>query len=539
MRKLLYLLTFFFTTSIYSQDTLSFTMTTSHANDFLRSSNAMYNRIFEGCSDITIDIVKPNELKGNDNSFELPISFSGKAEFNKDYLVTYNGEDLTQGNFITIDRDTVTIVISPIHDLKEADGFDADTPLDSAFESLIFTIDSTEVEPVYFFSSLADTFEIYDQPELELTTSPASDTLIHCPLDSVFIGAELRGGVGQYMKSPFYNGSPYTFEWDQVGLDPSQPVTPEKTTDYWVTAKDVCKTQIVKDSIKIIVPIYPDIEAVVDSTYVCSELELDSLCAYDVYGGEGESYTYSWSNSNNPQVEISSESCLESNNGEYILSISDVCNSPALVIESNIILDEAPDPFFEYLAVPDAAIKLELNNYTPLMDDLKHQWYFKNINRTSDVIKYIPNQHPIVFNGLNYVNEIEGDSINPVTILTPGTYDVKLKVTTEINDCTKEYSEYITLEPSYFFYAPNAFTPNGDALNDSFRPIVVGSNSYELFVYDSFGKVIFSTSDIEEKWDGTYNGIPAAEGIYIYKVVLTKQSDVVVFSEQGTVTLIR
>ena len=58
-------------------------------------------------------------------------------------------------------------------------------------------------------------------------------------------------------------------------------------------------------------------------------------------------------------------------------------------------------------------------------------------------------------------------------------------------------------------------------------------------MYDGFGKVVYSSSDRLEEWDGTYKGKPAAEGIYIYKVVMIKQSDVVVFSEQGTVTLIR
>ncbi|GIV30654.1 MAG: hypothetical protein KatS3mg029_0005 [Saprospiraceae bacterium] len=67
---------------------------------------------------------------------------------------------------------------------------------------------------------------------------------------------------------------------------------------------------------------------------------------------------------------------------------------------------------------------------------------------------------------------------------------------------------------------PNAFTPNGDFLNDGFgisNPYVVGELiSFEI--YDRWGNVVFSTTDPLVKWDGTYRGDPVNPGVYLYKI---------------------
>ncbi|RTL59328.1 MAG: gliding motility-associated C-terminal domain-containing protein [Sphingobacteriales bacterium] len=64
---------------------------------------------------------------------------------------------------------------------------------------------------------------------------------------------------------------------------------------------------------------------------------------------------------------------------------------------------------------------------------------------------------------------------------------------------------------------PNAFSPNGDGLNDIFRiPPDVAVILQEFAVYDRSGTKIFSTNNPEIGWDGTYKGSPKPLGTYIY-----------------------
>jgi len=65
---------------------------------------------------------------------------------------------------------------------------------------------------------------------------------------------------------------------------------------------------------------------------------------------------------------------------------------------------------------------------------------------------------------------------------------------------------------------PNAFTPNGDGLNDTFGPSIRSAqiSDFEFVVFDRYGGSVFSTDDPAERWDGTCAGSHVAEGGYIY-----------------------
>ena len=92
------------------------------------------------------------------------------------------------------------------------------------------------------------------------------------------------------------------------------------------------------------------------------------------------------------------------------------------------------------------------------------------------------------------------------------------------------------------FWAPNAFSPNDDGLNDVFR--FLGTEfmtSFHFIIYNREGTIMFEGFTKEDEWDGTYNGEPAPFGVYGY--VVTWESD---FKEvhkngerKGSVTLIR
>ncbi|RLD38592.1 MAG: hypothetical protein DRI89_14210 [Bacteroidetes bacterium] len=92
------------------------------------------------------------------------------------------------------------------------------------------------------------------------------------------------------------------------------------------------------------------------------------------------------------------------------------------------------------------------------------------------------------------------------------------------------------------FYLPNAFTPNGDGLNDIFKAVPKYDyvSKYQLTIYNRWGQQIFECSDIDCGWDGNYNSQASPNGVYIYRIVYEEisqpgQSKTV----EGTVVLVR
>jgi gliding motility-associated-like protein len=87
---------------------------------------------------------------------------------------------------------------------------------------------------------------------------------------------------------------------------------------------------------------------------------------------------------------------------------------------------------------------------------------------------------------------------------------------------------------------PNAFSPNGDGLNDEFLPVF--SPDDRLFpigfsVYNRWGQRIFYSAKAKKGWDGTYKNAPVDAGTYFYYVEF-KIGDKS-FTKKGEVTLIR
>jgi gliding motility-associated-like protein len=89
---------------------------------------------------------------------------------------------------------------------------------------------------------------------------------------------------------------------------------------------------------------------------------------------------------------------------------------------------------------------------------------------------------------------------------------------------------------------PNAFTPNGDGVNDYFLPrpsLAKGLTSFTMSVYNRWGQLIFETDKIEGRgWDGRFNGAAQPEGVYVF-MIDAKFKDGQIEKRQGNVTLLR
>lgn len=87
---------------------------------------------------------------------------------------------------------------------------------------------------------------------------------------------------------------------------------------------------------------------------------------------------------------------------------------------------------------------------------------------------------------------------------------------------------------------PNAFTPNGDGLNDRFK-ILFGCELqfFQMDVMNRWGATIYSSTLTKPYWDGTVNGMKAPEGVYIFKITYRTKGRIDTKFEQGIITLIR
>jgi gliding motility-associated-like protein len=93
-----------------------------------------------------------------------------------------------------------------------------------------------------------------------------------------------------------------------------------------------------------------------------------------------------------------------------------------------------------------------------------------------------------------------------------------------------------------FIHVPNSFTPNGDGFNEVFAPVADGSfELYELLIFDRWGERIFTSDQPGQAWDGTLNGTPVQDGVYVWTLrykALTKDG-VERQQRMGHVTLLR
>lgn len=84
----------------------------------------------------------------------------------------------------------------------------------------------------------------------------------------------------------------------------------------------------------------------------------------------------------------------------------------------------------------------------------------------------------------------------------PGTYPVALVVKSD-KGCTDTLVRPLVVGEDFGIYVPNAFTPNGDGLNDVFQPKGFGVVKYELNIFDRWGERVFHTTNFEDSWNGT------------------------------------
>ena len=88
---------------------------------------------------------------------------------------------------------------------------------------------------------------------------------------------------------------------------------------------------------------------------------------------------------------------------------------------------------------------------------------------------------------------------------------------TDENGCSASDNVHIYYDP--IVYVPNTFTPNGDESNQGFHIVAHNIQSFELLIFDRWGELIFTMSDLTDYWDGSYKGNNCQDGTYVWKLI--------------------
>jgi gliding motility-associated-like protein len=132
---------------------------------------------------------------------------------------------------------------------------------------------------------------------------------------------------------------------------------------------------------------------------------------------------------------------------------------------------------------------------------------------------------------------------HPKHIYTPPISETHFPVRYTITDewgCQQTAQKNIFIYSSCTVFLPNAFTPNGDGINDVFRPLnAVKADGLEFLVYNRWGQLLFKTDNWKQGWNGKLKGQLQPSGVYVWMIRYINRDTQQKMEQKGTVTLIR
>ena len=345
-------------------------------------------------------------------------------------------------------------------------------------------------------------FTIIEPQEIEITGIITNATDCIEP-NSGSIDLQVSGGT-----------APYTFLWSNGST--GEDLTNVPANNYLVTVTDsnVCISEKEFEITR-----QDDLQIILDTELfaICDTREVFQKSSVSVSGGVAP-YTITWSNG---VVTGTNGEIMDTNvEGSYEVTVTDFLGcSESLIF--NVSLPEIGYPEFDYTS-----------------------FYFTTYGGLSinDPITFTNQSTEEYFSVLwNFGDGNTSTDENPThTYSARGWYDVTLTVEF-ILGCSYSITKTLYIGDDYEMVIPNAFTPNLDNINETFRPVYYGITSIRLTVYDTWGTLIYYEDSTENQmigWDGTINGKKAENGNFFYQVSATTYTGNLI-EKNGAFTLIR
>lgn len=335
-----------------------------------------------------------------------------------------------------------------------------------------------------------------------LATVPINVTSLTAANLAVSGSTSVCAGVSATISSAVSgNTGPVTVSWSNglgAGNGPFT-VAPSASTTYTVTVTDACGHSVT-ESVPIVVHPLPLVNISPQTLVACKE----ATATFTENSGTNSTSQFNWNLGDGTiSYEMSPVHTYE-NTGMYKILLT-VTTPYGCVNSANTIYDitvNAPSiANFSSEAMDGSTISPSYKFYSESQNAATYNWEFGD----GAVSSIADPQH---------------------TYADKGEYFVTLYTSSD-KGCMDTMTKKIEIKPVFTFYIPNAFTPNGDHINDYFTAKGDEITGFEMMIFDRWGEMIYETKDINTGWDGrANNGSNVAEtGVYVYRIIVRDFDD--------------
>tara|TARA_R110002050_G_scaffold292053_2_gene447035 strand:+ start:6707 stop:8719 length:2013 start_codon:yes stop_codon:yes gene_type:complete len=238
---------------------------------------------------------------------------------------------------------------------------------------------------------------------------------------------------------------------------------------YTVRVRGACSS--VTDTFRVTLPISIPTQSPADTLFICSSKD-----SVQIGISINSALSFNWSNNASNTLQWLDAA------GDYSLFVFNECDT----IENKYTV------LYDSILIPE-----------PLPDTLLCEYNKLNFDFNYDGVKDVAVNGKILFN-------------NTLSIREAGTYIVEY-----LQECGSAVDTFAVdmISCECDFIIPNAFTPNGDGLNDRFRiENQCEDLNHTIQIFNSWGTLVFENETNTDFWNGTHNGNHVSGGVYIYKL---------------------
>ena len=523
---------------------------------------------YEGLSDTAIDFV---------NIYPLPVVFLGKdttlcqgetlvlnvTKANATYVWQDNSTDSTftvtqQGSYwveVTVDNCSAVDVIQVNYNPLPYVDLGNDTTFCQGDK---WTLDATTLNATYLWQDYSSnpTFEVSKQGNywVQLIVNNCSATFdIHIsynPLPKIDLGTDsvLCKGEVLILNAGTLNAS---YIWQDNSTNSTFKVTKDGT--YWVevTVNNCSSTDVIDISYK---PL-PIVDLGTDTTLCQGEellLDITTINAFYLWQNNSTNSTYLVSQAGTYWVEVTVDECTTRGTIQVDynpLPVFDLGKDTSLCY-GDILTINSSSPNASYLW-QDQSTKSTFDICQP-----GTYWLVKTIDNCSSsdsiLVSFIPvppidlGEDTFVCIGQTITLDVTSPNCRYIwqDYSSDPTYFVDQSATYWVEIIDSNCHNFDTIRVEFkncdcYLFVPNAFTPDVNSLNETFKPsfdCILAEYNFKIF--DRWGEKLFETSNPEEAWDGHFKGSVSPIGVYIYRIDYQFE-DLEKQTKFGNVTLIR
>jgi gliding motility-associated-like protein len=319
-----------------------------------------------------------------------------------------------------------------------------------------------------------------------------------CLGDNAVVAMDATGGTGTL-----------TADWDNgLGFGFSHIVRPAVSTIYTVTVTDGCSQPYVGSAS---VYVYPPFEIeVVNGPPVC----YDDTSWVEIVPPNQVEYEVSWLLDT-----LFTGTYLEGQPGIYLAEVLEILSGCRQAYD--IPITGPPPLSANFILIPNQPCIDIIHNTVQVID--------LSTGYTNGMIDF--------GDGTGQEPYVPGQPVQHA-YTTIGEYMITLIVTNDLG-CSDTLTRNLCVENRVVLYVPNAFSPNGDGVNDVLKVEAAGVGELHWTVFNRFGETVFESTSTDTGWDGTYKGQELDPEVFVVHVMYTDTDTGQTGEKVGTVTLVR